>query len=493
MDDLARKKRNLWMYPLGTVGRDMVYSLFTNYLLTFVLFTRVLTTAQIAAITGIMIAARIFDAFNDPIMGNIIERTRSKWGKFKPWLVAGILSTSVVVYLLFNTKLQGSKFIWFFGFSYFMFSITYTMHDISYWGMVPAFSSDTDSRNQFTSRATLFAGIGGTIASIIIPMLTTGQGALGGNTSTAYGFVALGICILSPLFCAFTIFGAKENRDDQNKPAPKVSFGLIFKTIRNNDQLLWISLIFIIQGIGNGIVVGGVGSTYIYFEFGYRGGLYSLFNTIGLAATAFLMVFYPAISRKLPRKKLMGIMQIASIVGYFVMIVVGFGLKNTEGSPKFILITLAYMIANFGQYCFYLVMMISLINTVEYNEYKFGQRSEAIITSLRPFITKLSSAIIVGITSLIYIFSGCTLYTNQISDLESQASRGLITEAVKLTKIDQVISSINGNQTSILLLSITVVPLIFMLVSYFLYKKFYKLDEPVYEEICAKLREREAK
>ena len=75
-------KKNLWFFPLGTVGRDMLYQLFTNFILTFIMFTRQLTAGQLAAITAIMVGARIFDAFNDPIMGNIIDRTRTKWGKF---------------------------------------------------------------------------------------------------------------------------------------------------------------------------------------------------------------------------------------------------------------------------------------------------------------------------------------------------------------------------------------------------------------------------
>ena len=128
MDDMKTRKRNLIMFPLGTVGRDMMYNLFINFLMVYILFTRSLTVAQLSAITAIMIAARIFDAVNDPIMGNIIERTRTRWGKFKPWLVIGILSTSVVIYLTFNTDLQGWSFVWFFGVMYFMYSITYTMH-----------------------------------------------------------------------------------------------------------------------------------------------------------------------------------------------------------------------------------------------------------------------------------------------------------------------------------------------------------------------------
>ena len=157
MENKKRTKKNLLYFPLGTVGRDMVYSLINSYLLTFVLFTHTLDGVQVAAVTGIMIAARVFDALNDPVMGNIIERTRSKYGKFKPWLLAGGVSTSVVISLLFNVQLQGWAFVWFFAVMYFAFSITYTMSDISYWGMIPALGSDADARNQLTSRATLFA------------------------------------------------------------------------------------------------------------------------------------------------------------------------------------------------------------------------------------------------------------------------------------------------------------------------------------------------
>ena len=259
MDETAVRKKNLIMFPLGTVGRDMMYNLFSAQLLTFVMFTRFLTSAQLAAITAIMFAARVFDALNDPVMGNIIERTRSRYGKFKPWLVLGILPTSVVIYAMFNTKLQGWSFVWFFGAMYFAYSITYTMHDISYWGMVPALSSDADARNQFTSRATLFAGIGSTLASILIPMLTAGQNAIGGSASVAYGVIALVVAILGPLFLAFTVFGAQERRDDMREAAPPISFKKIFSTIFNNDQLRWIVLIFLIQQIGLNLVLGGIG------------------------------------------------------------------------------------------------------------------------------------------------------------------------------------------------------------------------------------------
>ena len=483
MDDLKTRKRNLIMFPLGTVGRDMVYFLFTSCIMTFVLFTRDLTNAQFGAITAIVVAARIFDALNDPIMGNIIERTRTRWGKFKPWLVIGIISTSVVVYLAFNTDLQGWSFVWFFGVIYFLYSIAYTMHDISYWGMVPALSSDANARNQFASRATLFAGIGGTLASVLIPMFTIGDKAIGGSTTTAYGVISLIICIIAPLFLCFTIFGVREKREYND--APPVSLKKIWNSITGNDQLLWISLIFLLQQIGNGLIVGGIGSTYIYFDFGYNGGLFSLFTIVGMSVTAFLMIFYPAISRKIPRKRFMGILLVISMVGYALMLIAG--LSMPAEMPKFWAVTVGYMLSNFGQYGFYLVMMISIINTVEYNEYKSGDRDEAIIASLRPFLTKMSSALIVLITNVAYMVFGVTKYTNKISDLENACARNLITEQDKISSIGSVINGIEPGKPLALLICMVVIPCVLMLLSYILYKNHYKLDEEEYERICGEL------
>ena len=267
---------------------------------------------------------------------------------------------------------------------------------------------------------------------------------------------------------------------------------------------MWVSVIFLIQQVGNGLVIGGIGSAYIYFTFGYNGGLYSLFNTVGMSATAVLMIVYPAVSRRIHRKKLMGIMAVISTLGYALMLLSLF--VPGIGMDRFWLLVAGYMFSNFGQYCFYLIMMISIMNTVEYNEYKFGTRDEGIITSLRPFITKMSSALIVALTSAVYLLFGVTGYTNAISGLEQQCAQGLISEEEKLTEISEVIfgsekdapedaansvaerhGGVTAEQSAGLLAAMTVVPCFLMLLSFFLYKKKYKLDEEEYDRICAKL------
>lgn len=481
-------KRNGWCFPIGTLGRDMVYSLFTNYILLYILFTHQLNAAQLMSVTAIMVAARVFDALNDPIMGNIIERTRTRFGKYKPWLVIGILTTAVVVYLAFNVRLEGWAFIAFFGLIYFAYSITYTMHDISYWGMISALGSDGSTRDKITARTNLVAGVGAGLAGILVPLLTTGSNAIGGSAQTAYGTVALIFVLIAPLFLAFTIFGVREDRGYMDKPAPRVSFKKILSTITGNRQLLWVSLVFLIQQIGAAVISGGIGSAYIYFTFGYEGGLYGTFTLVGLSASGLLLIAYPAISKRWSRKQIMTAFGLASCGGYAVMLLTGLLLPATM--LKFWIFTLAYMITQLGQNCFYVIMMISILNTVEYNEYIRGERDEAIIASLRPFLTKLSSAVVVALTSLTYLLFGVMEYTNAISELEQAASIGTVTEADKITGIANIIENVRPAQNTGLLLVLCLLPCLCLVVSYWLYKKHYILDEEEYARICTELAAR---
>jgi melibiose permease/lactose/raffinose/galactose permease len=140
--------------------------------------------------------------------------------------------------------------------------------------------------------------------------------------------------------------------------------------------------------------------------------------------------------------------------------------------------------------CYYVILMVSVINTVEYNEYKNGTRDEAIVASIRPFLTKMGSALCVLLTSASYLLLGVTDYTNQISTFEQAANMGTITEAEKLSSIDAVIASASSLQSHGLLLIMCLLPLVMMIGTYLLYKKHYILDEAEYDRIVKELEAR---
>ena len=143
------ERRNRYAFGLGTIGRDMVYSLVSMYLMFYLTEILKLDNQVMWWITGIMLSARLFDAFNDPFMGVIVDNTRSKFGKFKPWIAIGGLISGIFTILLFTDfGLSGSGYIILFTMLYLIWGIGYTAHDISYWSLMPSLSVNQRVREE---------------------------------------------------------------------------------------------------------------------------------------------------------------------------------------------------------------------------------------------------------------------------------------------------------------------------------------------------------
>ena len=140
-------KRNKWSYSVGCIGRDMLFVLVSMFILSYIQYTMDLTVVQFSVISGIMIFARVWDAVNDPMMGMIIENSRFKSGKFRPWIMIGGATNFIVTMLLFTVRPEGWAFVVFFGIAYLAWGMTFTMNDIAYWSLLPNLSRDNDERN----------------------------------------------------------------------------------------------------------------------------------------------------------------------------------------------------------------------------------------------------------------------------------------------------------------------------------------------------------
>lgn len=487
--------KNMLMFSLGTIGRDFLYFLFNSFLMTFILFTKTTDNKMLMVVGAIIVVARIFDALNDPIMGGIVENTRTKWGKYKPWQLLGAVLTGAVIISVFCVKLDGWSYIGFLAFAYIMFSITFTMNDISYWGMLPSLTSDEHERNKLTSCAQLLASAGVGLASLLIPLFTTGSLAKWG-APTGYKVIGIISAVLMVLFQLFTILGVKEKPLPPIKPdkSDRLTLKKMFQTIAKNDQLLWCALIILIFSIGTGVVGGGLLTMYVYFEFGYEGGYTLLIGLgYGIISTLFTAT-YPWLSKKFGRNKILYSAGIATIFGFALMLIFALAIptgapKSSEWFAKFILIAVAYTFIGYGA-GFYMIMVINMANTVEYNEWKYGQRNESLIFSLRPFTAKLSSALTQALVIGVYAVASITTYTNAISNIENEASKNLITNKVKMEKITEIINKVSLQDRQILVSCMCIIPIVFMIVALILYKKKCTLSETRLAEM---VRETEAR
>ena len=167
-------------YGIGAVGKDMVYMLSASYILYY--YQDIMGVS--AWVMGIiLLIARIFDAFNDPLMGVLVAKTKTKWGKFRPWLFIGTLTNAVVLFFMFAAppSLTGKGLIAYAAAAYILWGITYTMMDIPYWSMVPAFTQSGKEREGMSALGRSCAGVGSAIITIItiIAVPVIGNFALG--------------------------------------------------------------------------------------------------------------------------------------------------------------------------------------------------------------------------------------------------------------------------------------------------------------------------
>lgn len=169
-------------YGFGAVGKDMVYMLSASYILYY--FQDILGVSA-AAMGVILMVARVFDAFNDPIMGAIVAKTKTKWGKFRPWLFIGTLTNAVILFLMFAAppSLNGGGLVAYAAAFYILWGVTYTMMDIPYWSMVPAFTDGGKERENMSALGRTCAGVGSAIVTVVTVMAVSALGNMATSKS----------------------------------------------------------------------------------------------------------------------------------------------------------------------------------------------------------------------------------------------------------------------------------------------------------------------
>lgn len=490
--------RNLYAFAVGTFGRDLACAgLFMGQLMNYVYFTKHLTDGQFAVLTLLMVLAKVFDGLNDPVMGNIVDATRSKWGKFKPWMFAGMIGSAAVVIASFVNNLQGWAYVGFFGAMYFLWSIVFTMNDISYWGMIPALARNAGDRNKLSSLTSLFAGIGGTVCSVLVPILTTGDLAIRGSAVSAYAILSVIFVAVFLVIQSVTIFFVKESPAMLAAPSEKIGGRRVLEVYKKNSQLRWMTLIYLFTQLLPSAAI----PVYIYLQFGYQGILSTLIYVFGGAATLLLFVFYPKLSAKFNRAQLLRISVVCAVLGFGMMLLFGIWVPKTSFSIpipifninvtfQFFLMMIANLFCMTAQTCINLIFVISIANTVEYNEWKTGRRDEGIIFSTRSFLVKFGGAVSILFTMLFYMIIGIKDETDTIADLEQAANLGSITGAEKMDKINGIIAGVPFGKKLGLLLFITVIPIALYLASYIIFKKKYIINESYYADLVKKIASR---
>ncbi len=471
-------KRTKWSYCVGATGRDMAYTLVSMFLLTYIQYTMKLTVAQFATISAIVVVCLLWDAVNDPLMGIIIENARLKSGKFKPWILLGVILNALVIIGLFTIRPEGWGFVAFFGIGYLLWGMTYTMNDISYWGLLPALSSDAKERNALVTIQGIFICIGQFSVAGLLPDM------IAGNAVKAYRIAAIVIASCFLCFQLLTFFGVKEPPRQDNKEV--LSLKDMFKIFLRNDQLVAIGIACLLFQIGNNLLIM-IGMNFFYFEFGYSvgGNLVFWFTVMYGLGTLVSEAGFASIAAKFSRAKIIAVSTAMTVAGYLLFLSVGYILPKNS-----ILINAVGFMIFFAQGLFNMTMIVMLNNTIEYDQVRFGERHDSIISAVRSFATKLASAIDQGVVALILIISGIYAISQNISNLEIQSGTGEITKEAAIAGADSFIATATGVQRFILRMGIASVPIIAIGIAFLIIKKKYIIDEKKYKELVDEIDKR---
>ena len=446
--------KNRLTFGLGTFGRDMVYSLVSMYLIYYLTDVISLPTGSLWWIAAIIVAARIFDALNDPVMGFLIDNTRTRWGKFKPWIAAGAILSPVFTILLFTDfGLKGGWFIGAFAVFYLLWGVTYTIHDISYWSMLPVLSIDQKEREKIGAIARICANIGLFLVVAGIVPLTGILGDCLGSPQKGYFVFAVSVSVIMAAGLCITLFGVKESGVVTERKQG-TSLRELVRIIYKNDQLFFTAIAMSLFMIGY-VTTTSFGLYFFKYVYGDED-MYPFFALIlGVSQIAALAVF-PLFSKRFDRKTL--------FTAAIVLITAGYVIFFFAPVTTMIFIGAGGILIFIGQSFVQLLMLMFLADSVDYGHWKLGKRNDSITFSLQPLINKMGGAISSGVVSAVIILSG-------IKDADSAAE-------------------VTSSGLLMMKAAMLIFPLLCIVASFFIYRKKYKIDSKFYAKIMSDLKER---
>lgn len=418
------RERN--MYLTGLFGQNMIYNIVATGL--YYYFQNVICLPAIA-LGWIFALARVWDAINDPIMGSIVDKTKSKWGKCRPYLIFSPVVICVITCVAFlngnyaTAKADGNSTAMAFivawaAISYILWGMCYTVGDIPLWGIISRMSEDEKDRSMLISLARIIASIAaGAVVISIIAVSQAVNGMLDKASDAQAGFIIVGIgfTIVASVLFQFAGIGTRE----------KVPVSSETKTMRESIALMWNCVPFrrvLISGILRSpmqlmMIVAMTLFTYYYCE----GNLTTAFTDInklvivliiagGLFAGQFIaMGICPALLKKYNTKTVYNLFSGLSAVPMALIFVVY--LIDPTGLDKLHWVIVEGVLllgagAGLGGSSVCQSVMIS--DCIDYEEYHHGFRPDGVFFSGQSFITKFQAGIASIVSAYVYAAVGYT-------------------------------------------------------------------------------------
>ena len=400
-------------YSFGNVGQSAFYNALSTYFIVYVtssLFSGVdksVATKLIGIITGLVVVIRIAEIFIDPLLGNIIDNTNTKWGRFKPWQLIGGTVSAILLVLVYTglfglVNVNTTLFIVLFVITFIVLDVFYSLRDISYWGMIPALSSDSHERSTYTALGSFGGSIGyNGLTIVVIPIVTYFSWVFTGKyveSQSGWTCFAIIVAILGILTVCSVAFGTKESTTTLRAKAEDNGGPLqAFKALAQNDQLLWVALSYLLYAIANVATTGVL--MYLFKYILDNTAAYSIVGVIPVITGLVMAPLYPILNKRIPRRYL--------YLGGMVLMIVGY-LLFAVGSSNLAMVIVGLVFFYLPQTFIQMTAILSLPDSIEYGQLKNGKRNEAVTLSVRPMLDKIGGAMSNGIVGIIAVAAGMT-------------------------------------------------------------------------------------
>lgn len=446
--------REKYCFGIGAIGKDAIVNLVGAFLMLY--FTDTLYLAP--AFVGVLFfVARIWDAVNDPVMGMIVDNTKSRYGKFRIWLIVGTLLNSVVFILLFHSfNLKGTTLYIYVSVMYILYGMTYTIMDVPYWSWLPNLTNDPREREKVSVIPRFFASLAGfsvaTFGLYVIHSLNRMAGEENLYAEHGYTVFAIIIAVIFIVTIGITVCNVKEESTLGSKTT-KTNLKQAFTIIFQNDQL--IAFIGLLLTFNLSTQIAKSFAVYYFKNVCGNEYLYSIFG-FAIIAEMLGLVAFPKIAEKISREKVYFAACFLPILGFALLGAFGF---IAPKSSVFVIISCAFIF--FGSGLSLGVTTCCMADVIDYGEVKFGVRNESVTCSAQTFLMKAAMAAAGGLSGVGLQIVGYN------AKLETQSA---------------------GTVFGIRIMMI-VIPIILAAVSYMIYKRFYILKGQKMEEVTAKLNE----
>lgn len=407
---LTYSKKEKTVYLASMAGQNILYGIFVNTYAFFLQFTLLIPALYVGAFMG---ANRVFDAFNDPIMGYIVDKTNSKWGKCRPYLVFApglILIITILCFVapfgIYTHSTRPGLVVAWAAITYVLWGMAYTIGDIPLWGVTSLMTEDNKHRDSLLASARIIAAVGISFGFIMQPAALAIGGKIGSEPNgfliTASLFAFLGYALFQ-----LVGFGVKE----RIKPPPTTSRPLdAFKLMWKNKPFRQVLLSGVLGSPKMLITVVALPLMTYYFaskDF-ISVIIYMGLIGIGLFVGQYIAIgFTPKLLKRFSKRNLFVYSNLMAVIPSILIFVLYLISPTNMISPiNIILLGICFTFVGIGLGIPVVLMSVMIADCVDYQEYMTGERPDGVFFAGQSFIAKLQSAVATFVAGVGYTAVG---------------------------------------------------------------------------------------